>query len=406
SCRKKTNWLQLSNLQAAFAESAASTGLESATLFKTFGYEISHSQEGVNSMDQGAVTRGSRHDSSVAVAGPALAFRTAPRTTLEAAPVISADGANGSATSMLDPYSPNALSFIRPVLTVRWPLGVLLPPDALLTYREVHCALFRHHLAMHRLRRLRVALRERLFWGVGSGGRAQKKRGSGGTVSERLGPSDDGQKWDEGRLHWMHLFRHELQHMADCLQQGHFIEQTELGWPDLCTSLSYATAESTAAPAAPTFNTETPFSSPAGGLAFLTAAHARYISGVCRRVFLGKDRAGVLARAKIEEFYSVVCDVSGIIAKPPTVAKTVTVEREGGDRASGLLPRLEFEVEEQHMSLPDSVFKKLVLARGRFDVLRKGLCDVLAEEAASGASGEHARSLTMVLGYWNDMALS
>lgn len=120
-------------------------------------------------------------------------------------------------------YSPAALSFVSPVLQVAWPLGVLLPTDALRTYAIIHRALFRHQLALHRLRRLRLTLRE---LDVAMAGSKERRLGVGVAAAvqeERTQPGQaegaaTGIMGDLGRLHWMHLVRHEMQHMADSLQ--------------------------------------------------------------------------------------------------------------------------------------------------------------------------------------------
>lgn len=109
-------------------------------------------------------------------------------------------------------YSPVALSFVSPVLEVPWPVGVLLPTGVLHTYGGIHRSLFRHQLVLHRLRRLRVALRELdASMGAIRGSRRTSRRAGGGGEGAQV-------SWDRGRLHWMHLFRHEMQHMADSLQ--------------------------------------------------------------------------------------------------------------------------------------------------------------------------------------------
>lgn len=109
-------------------------------------------------------------------------------------------------------YSATALSFVSPVIEVPWPVGVLLPAGVLRTYSSIHRFLFRHQLVLHRLRRLRVAFRE-LDVAINAWGGGRRRGGRGGG-------SDDGAGtlWDAGRLHWMHLFRHRMQHMADSLQ--------------------------------------------------------------------------------------------------------------------------------------------------------------------------------------------
>ncbi|CAM9241148.1 unnamed protein product [Discosporangium mesarthrocarpum] len=387
----KTDWLRSSSLEAAFVESASTTGLETAPLFDTFGYRIDLPPLGAGGgtspeddpCRSGAVSPGPR------VVGKQSSSPLPPNTTVSLGPASPALGIGRVPASALDPFSPEALSFISPVLTVRWPLGVLLPPCALHTYVSVHRALFRHHLAMHRLRGLRLALRD--MDAMGPGGREWRL----GLGRER----EQGQRgldWQWGRLHWLHLFRHEMQHMADCLQ-GYFIEQAEIGWPSLCHTLSTAgTTRGSVEDTAASVSSDQSSTQRGGGLATLTTAHARYISGVGVRVFLGDDPAGAKARARIEEFYGVVCGAAAVVASSPSQALDRVLDpplagsgrgkrSEGGSWAAPVLP--------------DHVFAVLVAEREKFEALRRGLCEVLEVEAAGSASLGHMRSLNMMLGY-------
>lgn len=180
----RVDWRQPSNLDAAFAASASTTGRDSLFLApETFRYEVDPTCGGIlGGSFTGAEDGGLR------------------------SPVPSSLGTYGEL------YSPAALSFVSPVVDVPWPVGVLLPTGVLRTYRSIHRSLFRHQLVLHRLRRLRVAFRE-LDAAINAWAGGRRRGVRGGASGDGTGVS-----WDAGRLHWMHLFRHEMQHMADSLQ--------------------------------------------------------------------------------------------------------------------------------------------------------------------------------------------
>lgn len=217
------DWRRPSNLDAAFAASASATGLDSVALAETFRYEVDPTCGGVLGAKSLQGVGGAEGSSGTGISAAQSAANIAD------APV-----------SVLSPpkedmYSPVTLSYVSPVLEVKWPVGVLLPTGVLHTYGGIHRSLFRHQLTLHRLRRLRVASRELDTLidasseraGGGSGGWSRgaghrhRRGGCGGGGSGGSG-SGGGQganmSWDRGRLHWLHLFRHEMQHMADSLQ--------------------------------------------------------------------------------------------------------------------------------------------------------------------------------------------
>lgn len=194
------DWLRPSNLNAAFAASATTSGLESAPLFHMFRYEIDPTCGGVHGSVE--MTRLCSVGDSGGVGGDRTGVgKTTIRTY-----------SNGEMLGRL--YSPTALSFVSPILGVKWPLGVLLPVGALRIYTVIHRALFRHHLALRRLARLRLVLRE-LDLALGM---SVRTTASGGERRERGGAKRVALSTDGVRLHWLHLFRHEMQHMADSLQ--------------------------------------------------------------------------------------------------------------------------------------------------------------------------------------------
>lgn len=180
-CGRRINWRRISNLNAAFAASATAAGLDSVPLAKTFRYEVDSTCGGVLGSSFVDVRDSESND---IVHSPIDVVST-------------------------DVYSPAALSFVSPVLAVPWPVGVLLPKGVLHTYGSIHRSLFRHQVVLHRLRRLRLTLRELdVLTGASRGSRRGARRAGG---KARV-------SWDKGRLHWLHLFRHEMQHMADSLQ--------------------------------------------------------------------------------------------------------------------------------------------------------------------------------------------
>lgn len=203
----RVDWRRPSNLNAAFAASATAAGLDSVSLVETFRYEVDPTCGGV--LGRSFVDGNDRIGEGSSSGGAALSHSSSHET---AAMSESSDDGR---------YSSRALSFVSPVLAVPWPVGVLLPTGVLHTYGNIHRALFRHHLVLHRLRRLRLTLRQlsagidgvvdrshrRVKTRVGRGQRGGGGRHEGTRIS-----------WDGGRLHWMHLFRYEMQHMADTLQ--------------------------------------------------------------------------------------------------------------------------------------------------------------------------------------------
>lgn len=200
---RSVNWRRPSNLDAAFAASALATGLVSVPLAETFRYEIDPTCGGVLGAKSSRVVgsaEGSSHRADASVPFLSLSKEEEEE----------------------ELYSPAALSFVSPVLEVKWPVGVLVPTGVLHTYGGIHRSLFRHQLTLHRLRRLRVALREldacmdASSEGGGSG--RLRGRGGGGGGDGSGGRQGASVSWDRGRLHWLHLFRHEMQHMADSLQ--------------------------------------------------------------------------------------------------------------------------------------------------------------------------------------------
>lgn len=226
----RVDWRRSSNLDAAFAASASTTGLDSVPLAETFRYEVDPTCGGIlgSGPVKGSLDLGSRAQSSVMTGGAVhSATATITTTTTRADLTLSSLPVREE-----DLYSPVALSFVSPVLEVKWPVGVLLPTGVLHTYGSIHRSLIRHQLALHRLRRLRLVLREldacldaASSGGLGGigGDRRRSGRGGGsggGDSSSRSSRRQRGAKlsWDRGRLHWLHLFRHEMQHMADSLQ--------------------------------------------------------------------------------------------------------------------------------------------------------------------------------------------
>lgn len=160
-------------------------------------------------------------------------------------------------------------------------------------------------------------------------------------------------------------------------KQTFFAEQAESGWPELRRSLSVA---------------EGAEPSTAGrGLAVLAAAHSRYISDIVSHMFLGNDRPGTIARARIEEFYDVVCNVSRV-----TDGLLLAQSNEGdrSTRGEGSTPVRG----GQDMVLHDEAFAELASARKVFDAARRGLCGALMEISAAGG-GARARPLVAILGY-------
>ncbi|CAB1112702.1 unnamed protein product [Ectocarpus sp. CCAP 1310/34] len=373
------DWRRSSNLDAAFAASALATGLDSVPLAETFRYEVDPTCGGIlgsgpatGSLDLGRTADPSGMTGSAAHS--ATAAVTTPTTTR-------AELSLSSSLSVQEEelYSPVALSFVSPVLEVKWPVGVLLPTGVLHTYGSIHRSLIRHQLVLHRLRRLRLVLRELDacldaasgggIGGVGGAGRRSGRRQRGGARVS----------WDRGRLHWLHLFRHEMQHMADSLQT-YFVEQAEAGWPNLRRSLAVAGGGAARGGG--------------GGLAALVAAHSRYITKMQRYMFLGTDRQGAVARGSIQEFYAVICTVGrvtdGLLSSKPSRFPPALVEDVIDGTCTGSAVG--------EMVLPDEAFAELAAVREKFDAARRGLCAALSEICAAGG-GTRARPLLSVIGY-------
>ncbi|CAM9896948.1 unnamed protein product [Ectocarpus fasciculatus] len=384
------DWRRSSNLDAAFAASALATGLDSVPLAETFRYEVDPTCGGIlgSGPAKGSLDLGSRAESS-GMTGGAVHSATATIAT-PTRPELSLSSLSVQEEEL---YSPVALSFVSPVLEVKWPVGVLLPAGVLHTYGSIHRSLIRHQVALHRLRRLRLVLRELDacldaasgggLGGVGRGGRKSSRSGGsgGGDSSSRSSRRQRGARvsWDRGRLHWLHLFRHEMQHMADSLQT-YFAEQAEADWPDLRRSLAVAGGGAARCGG--------------GGLAALVAAHSRYITKMQRYMFLGTDRQGAVARGSIGEFYAVICTVGritdGLLSSKPSRSLDVSVAdvRDGTRTGSGV----------GEMVLPDEAFAELAAVREKFDTARRGLCGTLSEICAAGG-GTRARPLLSVIGY-------
>lgn len=234
------DWRRSSNLDAAFAASALATGLDSVPLAEKFRYEVDPTCGGIlgSGPATGSLDLGRRAESS-GMTGGAVHSATATITTTTTRAELSLSSSLSVQEEEL--YSPVALSFVSPVLEVKWPVGVLLPTGVLHTYGSIHRSLIRHQLALHRLRRLRLVLRELDacldaasgggIGGVGGGGRRSGRGGGSGGGDSSSGSSRRQRggarvSWDRGRLHWLHLFRHEMQHMADSLQVS-YVQQRE-----------------------------------------------------------------------------------------------------------------------------------------------------------------------------------
>lgn len=222
------------------------------------------------------------------------------------------------------------------------------------------------------------------------------------------------------------------------IKQSFFTEQAEAGWSDLRRSLaSSSPLETGSQTPEPQIGVPT-----VGGLAVLSAAHSKYISEMRRNMFLESDRPGVVARARIEEFYEVVCTVGRItdgLAEaaasaaaacrcPSDVPSSRSATPHGampslggadGDRTDsrrrqeeecgrkcGGPDSMAFRDSGEEMSrlgvppmiVPDGAFSELVEARERFDTARQGLCAALLETIAAGG-GARARPLLAVLDY-------
>lgn len=203
------DWRRPSNLDAAFAASATASGLESVPLFDTFRYEVDLTCGGVlgsAAADDGSTGTGRRHD-------------------------LVGNGEAGEVRRSSDDavreqrYSPATLDHVSPRLVVKWPLGLLFPMDVLRNYAIVHRALFRHHVVLHRLRRLRLVLRE-----LEPARDPPRRAGGRGAKQRHCEASSRGvDPGDKAKLHWLHLFRHEMQHVAGSLQVGREIDRSAHG---------------------------------------------------------------------------------------------------------------------------------------------------------------------------------
>lgn len=218
----RMDWRRPANLDAAFAASASATGLDSVPFAAMFRYEVDPTCAGVLGTGSTRISAGTRHRPESSGMGAVRAQSTA----IDATSPRAVRSSSSRSSSPEELYSPTALSFVSPVLEVKWPVGVLLQTGVLHTYGRIHRSLFQHQLALHRLRRLRVALREldacvdasRGGGGGGSGARGRRSALGGGVEGGTRRQPGAGVSWDRGRIHWLHLFRHEMQHMADSLQ--------------------------------------------------------------------------------------------------------------------------------------------------------------------------------------------
>lgn len=146
------------------------------------------------------------------------------------------------------------------------------------------------------------------------------------------------------------------------------------------------------------------------------AAHSRYISNMHLRMFLSGDKSGVIARARIEEFYHAVCTVSkitdGLVRPAPPSHEVSGSGRIGSYRSRETetghgrstrcdtteLGRRDIESRGENMILPDDAFAELASARETFDAARRGLCGALMDISDGGG---HAYTIPLVaaLGY-------
>lgn len=132
----------------------------------------------------------------------------------------------------------------------------------------------------------------------------------------------------------------------------------------------------------------------------LTSAHARYIQDMRCNLFVGGERPCMVARARIEEFYEVVCAVGRVadsLVYRQQQQQQVSSDDWAPARAGGVGNVRERNL-EQTMVVPDDAFSELVSARAKFDAVRKGLCDALVDIAAN-VRGARTRPLLAVLGY-------
>ena len=113
-------------------------------------------------------------------------------------------------------------------------------------------------------------------------------------------------------------------------------------------------------------------------------------------MFLGADRQGARARARIGEFYEVVCAVArvtdGLLLSTPSSPWSATTRKQQQQQQRQL------SIGTGEMVLPDGAFAELVAAREKFDAARRGLCGALSEICAAGG-GARARPLLETVGY-------
>ncbi|CAM9352292.1 unnamed protein product [Chrysoparadoxa australica] len=202
------DWTHLPNVEASFMDAAHESGLDQAAYFKHFSYIV--------------------------------------------------EGETDRATA-LNPADTEALMFLQPLYKVSWPLGVIITTPVCQMYSSLHRTLFRHQLAMHRLREVWCCLR---------GGCAGAPRG-------------------------VHLFRHQLQHVGDCIQ-AHFTHQCEIGWAGIQEAFCSAWE-------------------PGSAIRDIVALEHVYRSAVAamhHNCFLGSDALSKSLLCQVHEFYNVVCAMS------------------------------------------------------------------------------------------------
>ncbi|CAN0484874.1 unnamed protein product, partial [Ectocarpus sp. 12 AP-2014] len=115
------DWRRSSNLDAAFVASALATGLDSVPLAETFRYEVDPTCGGIlgSGPATGSLDLGSRAESSGVTKG-AVHSATATITTTTTRAELSLSSSLSVQEEEL--YSPVALSFVSPVLEVKWPV--------------------------------------------------------------------------------------------------------------------------------------------------------------------------------------------------------------------------------------------------------------------------------------------
>lgn len=133
----------------------------------------------------------------------------------------------------------------------------------------------------------------------------------------------------------------------------------------------------------------------------LTSAHARYIQDMRCNLFLGSERPCMVARARIEDLYEVVCTVGRVADslgyRQQQQQQQIPSDDLGPAGAAGV-GNVRNQYVEQTMVVPDDAFSELVSAREKFDAVRKGLCDALVDITAN-VRGARTRPLLAVLGY-------